>query len=266
MYHLNSNHSNHSVSLVPSSPLQQATHGIKIENVVVDAYSKSYIHPLFITVTLQYFNPMTKSAYLSLISLFLLSITQSASAQIQNTDPNYQRFYGEITEKGIELIWMPRAEGKRDVFVIEFQTIDDQWETLGKLPSFGRSTRSRKYHFSHRSPLVGQNYYRLSQYDEAGKRVMRENAIVLYKKNNELAPELAVERVKDFANIKSPYQAILTIHSRDQYNVAQLQLEKGNNMIDVSSLEPGDYIFEIEGEEDTFVTRLFVEEGKASNN
>jgi len=212
------------------------------------------------------FDPMTKSVYLALISLFLLSIAHSVSAQIQNTDPNYQRFYGEITEKGVELIWIPRSEGKRDEFVIEFQTIDEEWETLGKLPSFGRSTRSRKYHFRHRSPLVGQNYYRLSQYNEEGKWVMRENAVVIYKKGNNLIPELAVERVKDFANIKSPYQAILTIHSRDQYNVAQLQLEKGNNMIDVSSLEPGDYIFEIEGAEDTFVTRLFVEEGSMSKN
>ena len=209
---------------------------------------------------------MTKSVYLSLISLFLLSIAHSASAQILNTDPSYQRFYGEITEKGIELIWIPRSEGKRDVFVIEFQTIDDEWETLGKLPSFGRSTRSRKYHFRHRSPLIGQNYYRLSQYNEEGKRVMRENAVVIYKKGNNLIPELAVERVKDFANIKSPYQATLTIHSKDQYNVAQLQLEKGNNMVDVSSLEPGDYIFEIEGAEDTFVTRLIVEEGTVSKN
>ena len=32
-------------------------------------------------------------------------------------------------------------------------------------------------------------------------------------------------------------------------------------MIDVSGLAPGDYIFEIEGAEDTFVTRLIVEEG-----
>lgn len=201
---------------------------------------------------------MSKKIYLSLFVL-LFAFSNYTSAQIPEFLKETQRFYGEIIEEGVDLIWRPESESKNDHFIIEFETADKNWEKLEKLPSFGMSNRSRKYHFTHKNPLIGTNYYRLSQYNGAGKLVLRENAIVVYQKNQGLVPELAEQQVKDFARIHSPVPAILTIHSDSKYNIAKLQLEQGRNMIDVSSMEPGEYILEIETFEDTFVTRLSVE-------
>jgi hypothetical protein len=78
------------------------------------------------------------------------------------------RFVGERKQHTILLQWSTATEANTKDFVIQHSTAYGGWQTLGITAAAGQSTTRKDYDFTHHSPVVGFNYYRLIQRDQDG--------------------------------------------------------------------------------------------------
>lgn len=80
------------------------------------------------------------------------------------------RFDGKLVSKAVELDWQTSSELDNDQFIIERSSDGIIFEKLGTLASKGDSYQDQFYKFMDWQPLLGTNYYRLSQIDLDGTR------------------------------------------------------------------------------------------------
>ncbi len=79
-------------------------------------------------------------------------------------------FSGEIKNNGIELKWITASEINNDYFSIERSPDGFNYSEIGRVQGAGNSTTENTYLLVDPSPLVGNNYYKLSQLDFDGHK------------------------------------------------------------------------------------------------
>jgi hypothetical protein len=77
-------------------------------------------------------------------------------------------FHGQDSPEGVRLAWRTLAETNADYFSIEHSDHSLQFEELKRIPCAGDSKSPIDYGFTHHSPAIGVNYYRLKQADLNG--------------------------------------------------------------------------------------------------
>ena len=65
--------------------------------------------------------------------------------------------------------WSTLSEVNNDYFLVEWSTDGVNFEEIAKVAGAGTSRDKREYSFEHKSPKMGINYYRLTQYDFDGR-------------------------------------------------------------------------------------------------
>lgn len=80
----------------------------------------------------------------------------------------FTRFEVQPKEDMVELAWATATEINNDFFQIEHSRDGVQFKSVGKVKGEGTTTEFKEYHFMHRDPVEGTNYYRLKQVDFDG--------------------------------------------------------------------------------------------------
>lgn len=73
-------------------------------------------------------------------------------------------------QKTVDLSWKTQSEQHNDYFTIERSTDGFNWEFLGKVDGSGTTTIEHNYSLTDLEPLLGGNYYALSQTDFNGNK------------------------------------------------------------------------------------------------
>ena len=85
----------------------------------------------------------------------------------------------------VELAWSTSSEINNEYFVLERSANGNVYVLLGKVNGAGNSTRDLDYSFIDASPLNGNNYYKLTQYDFDGKSESFPPVAVKFQNQNE---------------------------------------------------------------------------------
>lgn len=70
------------------------------------------------------------------------------------------------------LSWTTTQEMNTRNFIVQYSSDAAHWKDLGSIVAAGNSNAARKYNYLHTSPVAGNNYYRLVQYDIDGKSTL----------------------------------------------------------------------------------------------
>ena len=159
-------------------------------------------------------------------------------------------FKAEIQLKVGWITWATSAEVDNDRFEIERSINGVDFSTLAKIKGAGTTTTTTLYHYTDFTPSIGNNYYRLKQFDKDGKMKISQVRLVNYNTKNNLtvftnlsANELIIQKNNNF-----PIRVQI-------YNTSgQMLLDKksvlNSTHIDIANLSSGFYnvIVEMNGE------------------
>ncbi len=71
-------------------------------------------------------------------------------------------------EVGVEVQWSTYQEANSDIFIVERELIDGEYEQIGRVNAAGNSSTLTSYEYVDHNPHVGTNRYRLVQVDKDG--------------------------------------------------------------------------------------------------
>lgn len=159
-------------------------------------------------------------------------------------------FKAEIQIKVVWITWATSSEVDNDRFEIERSINGVDFSTIGEIKGMGTTITTTLYHYTDFTPAVGNNYYRLKQFDKDGKMKISQVRVVNYNTKNNLtvftnlsSNELIIQKNNNF-----PIQVQI-------YNTAgQMLIDKksvlNSTHIDIANLSSGFYnvIVEMNGE------------------
>lgn len=109
-------------------------------------------------------------------------------------------FEGEVIDDNVKLDWVVASQVNNDYYTIEKSLDAYNWEELATLPGAGNSNQEISYTTYDESPIIGHNYYRLTQTDYDGKfETFRPIAVTLKGERKEVVKRtnLLGQPVKD---------------------------------------------------------------------
>jgi len=140
------------------------------------------------------------------------------------------------------LSWTTKSELNNNYFTVQRSHDGTNFETLSQINGAGNSTSTIDYNWTDHNPLLGTNYYRISQTDFDGR-------ISLFQTKNINCPE-----EEDFFVYPTPFSELLTFHSKNEGlitiidNSGKLVLEYsvslGLNTIQTEHITTGSYILQ----------------------
>ncbi|MGB3075683.1 MAG: T9SS type A sorting domain-containing protein, partial [Chitinophagales bacterium] len=161
--------------------------------------------------------------------------TGSSSLPITLSD-----FYGQTFLDYNLLNWSTLSEFNNDFWTIERSADGETFETISTMDGYELSTTMRDYQYYDRSPLSGNNYYRLKQTDIGGAYTY--SNVVLLKNYGE---EIAVQDI-----YPNPTNGAITVnlYSGESYNcVVHVMDETGKMLMDLNQpLEQGNNYLQID--------------------
>ena len=141
--------------------------------------------------------------------------------------------------KEILLSWQTASEQNSDYFAVERSTDRREFTDIGHVNAMGTSMETHNYSLTDKNPATGINYYRLKQMDRDGHFTLSKIISVDYDRNVlSFYPNPATKTL--FFN-----KAIEAISIRDIRGKEVLHLENIISDIDISSLQPGMYIVNV---------------------
>lgn len=173
-------------------------------------------------------------------------------------------FEGEsINDNLIQLSWVTASELNNSGFEIQRSTATNTWETLGRVEGAGTSTELQSYTFTDSEFPMQRIAYRLKQIDFDG----------LYSFSNRIAVDMRDKLTElevypnpvtgSILNLSIPGEdeARLSGNMYDMYGrqIMNLDLQTGENQIDVEYVSPGMYVLEIFYKGQTQLERFQIE-------
>ncbi len=168
---------------------------------------------------------------------------------------SWTAFSGEEARGGVELKWTTETETDNAYFEIQRATQNGKFYPIGQVEGQGTTQESNAYSFRDKTPLVGDNYYRLKQVDLNGVSSFSWIINVEIKERVEqisLSPNPAYEQASLFiqANSTAILQVSIFSLTGQLIDHQEVSIREGNNQlpIHVSAYEKGMYFVRIQGE------------------
>lgn len=153
-----------------------------------------------------------------------------------------------------DVMWSTASELSNDYFTIERSTNGKDFEKIGTVKGAGDSKESRSYRFVDSQPVVGKNYYRLSQTDFDGHK---EYFKVLF---------VSIEQIISASIFPNPTSEYVYINNTTEEFTYSIRDVKGLSVshgaadretkISVESLKPGIYYIELTNNSKTGTLRF----------
>ncbi|MFT4972710.1 MAG: hypothetical protein ACI9JY_001916 [Saprospiraceae bacterium] len=176
-------------------------------------------------------------------------------------------FSAESLNQSVDLSWTTASEIGNDYFLIEKSTDGKDFFVIGKVYSLGESNIEQYYFFEDKTPLLGENFYRLKQVDYSGESSYSAIRLVnLFSSHPEIQiyPNPAAHQFTLEMNL--PQDSPVDIQLKDVlgrpiktlfYNKNQ---EKGYQkfLFNIQDLAKGSYFIKININENTYAKSLFI--------
>ena len=138
-----------------------------------------------------------------------------------------------------------------------------QFQEIGKVNGAGTTDEIQNYSFTDRSPLPGTNYYRLLQVDFDGKTTYHDMITVDYQLEGtpiQLLPNPVTDRLS--VQLAEHYEHAVEITLYNLHGQAMLKYDMAPGQkhleLDVSSLNTGHYMLEINSQNDILLQERIV--------
>lgn len=195
------------------------------------------------------------------VSLCGGSVTASASFPLS---AELSAFSGRAVGLHHVLSWTTASESRNDYFEVERSRDGIAFQILGRVKSLaadGNSASALTYTFTDAEPLLGHNYYRLSQTDFEGRRQVS-SAVIDIRNGNSSTWTIFPNPVANRLNVRSGVNpnllrsfAVLDPTGRTLLSGSSEALISG---LDVSGLSAGHYVLVLQGaEQEQQVLRFF---------
>jgi len=152
-------------------------------------------------------------------------------------------FTGENTTRGSQLNWVTASELNNAHFEVEHSTDGREFTMLDKVAGNGTTQNAQSYDFLHKTPAVGENYYRLKQVDFDGA-FEYSNIVYVENKNNSEPVIIYPNPAHDFVTYEGG-AATLTFFDAYGRKVMEQTTQDQSTTVDVTNLEVGIYMLEI---------------------
>ena len=153
-------------------------------------------------------------------------------------------FDGICIDRDAEIHWMTASESGNDYFMVEHATDGIEFSSIGEVRGAGYSSEVRSYQFIHSNMPLGDNFYRLKQFDFDGSYTS--SAIIRITRNQLTADDLRLS--------PNPVSSFLLVESGQSIPQEIQVLDMGGNLlrteivrnqqaeIDLSDLKSGIYL------------------------
>ena len=145
----------------------------------------------------------------------------------------------------IILNWSVTTQINNNKYIIEHSKDGKDFSPIGEIAGDGTNNAELYYTYTHKTPSIGVNYYRIKQIDYDGQYSYSNIASVEYEGDySEIAiyPNPATDEVK----IYTPNNTKLTITDIYGRTVKTLSIIEGENSLDIKELPSGFYIFALQ--------------------
>lgn len=189
---------------------------------------------------------------------------QTAEFIITSTLPvALANFQGVQNDKSVALTWQTLSEAGNSYFSVQRSQNGRDFTSIGRVTGNGDQSIVSTYAFADVSPLNGENYYRLEQFDLSGESTFSEMINVRFNKTDQA--ELAIypnPLSTDVLIIDNPESvratSVSVLSSSGQVMVSEVNLTVGNNAVPVP-LTPGVYLLKFSTAEGDQVKRILVQ-------
>jgi hypothetical protein len=162
------------------------------------------------------------------------------------------QFNAKRNQTATLLFWRTESERDNALFHIEQSTNGTDFQTIGQVKGNGTTSAVHIYDFTHSTPSVGVNYYRLKQEDFNGKTSYSSVRSVLFGKNGLVVKTTLVQETLDIVTADET-SVPLSIFNVSGQQVLNLKAQ-GAQSINISTLPAGTYIVQTQtGEVARFV-------------
>ncbi len=171
----------------------------------------------------------------------------------------------EEEDKKVKLTWTTLSEVENDYFSVMHSISGREFQDISRTKGAGNSSTAKNYTHFHKTPAIGDNYYRLKQVDYDGIESISEIKVIKFRgtKYIDITPTLAINQIR----IDIPYQfdfgaslKIFDAHGRMVYKGSFLP-EEQRQTVDVGSFAPGLYQIKV-SDGDIFLSKAFMKAGK----
>ena len=159
-------------------------------------------------------------------------------------------FSAKLTQNHILLQWQTATELNNDYMAIERSIDGKHFQEIGRIDGAGTTSEVQNYTFTDRSPLFGNNYYRLRQVDYDGATEFHNVISIEYRSENtsiQLAPNPASDRLS-IQLAQADDQALnIVLYNLYGQTIYKNTIAAGQTQydIDLSYLNTGQYILEV---------------------
>lgn len=168
------------------------------------------------------------------------SITLSTTAFGISFPVEWLSFSAEPIGGKVVLSWTTGSELNNDYFAVERSLDGIMYENLGQVVGSGTSQIKQNYRFADDAPFAGRGYYRIRQVDLDGAFDFSAVLTVEYAIDN-LKVRAYPNPIVDQLYVESPGGNLLICNMMGQ-EVAQYPLATGYNVLNLKTLESGQYI------------------------
>lgn len=168
-------------------------------------------------------------------------------------------FTGELIQNSVKLEWQTAQEVQNEMFNIERSTDGENWKTIGQIPGAVNSQAIVSYEFMDKSPVNGNNYYRLVQQDLDGQKNPSHIIQVAYS-SDLWEPTIVLHQVNKSLQIYTrTAEGKATVHV---YNLnGQLlvnEIVQDGEFKSLQHLTAGTYICQLVNDQNTFVKKIIL--------
>jgi subtilisin-like proprotein convertase family protein len=161
----------------------------------------------------------------------------------------------------IQLEWETAAEGNNAGYEILRSREGLQWEKIGWIAGNGTSQTSHRYRFADRTPLKGENYYRLRQLDTDGSGHLSPVRVVKVGAEEAGFQAFPLPVRGDELHLNIPLEggvALLTLSDGNGKSLITQTWGYGQGTLDLREIPNGIYILHVENGRNRYVERITV--------
>ena len=164
-------------------------------------------------------------------------------------------FYAEKTEEGVLLDWQTTTEINNAYFDVEWSMNGIDFEKIGQILGAGTTNEPQFYELLHKTPIVGNNYYRLKQVDFDDK-FEYSNILNIEYQTEQIEYRIFPNPTSNFINIENGIEGeIVQIFNASGQLVESFSLQSPITHHNVSNFPKGIYFIKI----GTTVKRILIQ-------
>jgi len=146
------------------------------------------------------------------------------------------------------ITWKTATEQNSKDFVLQYSINGINWSDIGIVIAAGNSSSVQHYSFSHKTPVMGINSYRVVERDINGKTIVSKIVNVRLKANDKQMLIYPNPVRNNKVTLELPNAATVTLYNNNGMLVLHKQLAAGTQQLDISGFAKGIYTVNAGGE------------------